>query len=207
MPASVPPVPTEQMKPSTLPPVCCQISGTGRIVMRLRVVQIVPLVGEQHAVGLALAKLVGQAFSDMLVVVWIGIGQRRDFDQFGAAQPQHVLLFLALGFRDHDQGPVAARAGDDRETNSGIAGGGFHHQAARLEVAALLGLEDHPFAGAVLDRLARVHELGLAEDGAAGRLGSALQFDQGRVADRFDDVMSDGHVRKLPVVGPNISRP
>ena len=27
VPASVPPVPTEQMKPSTLPPVCCQISG------------------------------------------------------------------------------------------------------------------------------------------------------------------------------------
>ena len=27
VPASVPPVPTEQMKPSSLPPVCCQISG------------------------------------------------------------------------------------------------------------------------------------------------------------------------------------
>jgi hypothetical protein len=27
MPASVPPVPTEQMNPSTLPPVCSQISG------------------------------------------------------------------------------------------------------------------------------------------------------------------------------------
>ncbi len=27
VPASVPPVPTEQMKPSILPPVCCQISG------------------------------------------------------------------------------------------------------------------------------------------------------------------------------------
>ena len=26
-PASVPPVPIEQMKPSTLPSVCCQISG------------------------------------------------------------------------------------------------------------------------------------------------------------------------------------
>jgi hypothetical protein len=27
VPASVPPVPTEQMKPSILPPVCYQISG------------------------------------------------------------------------------------------------------------------------------------------------------------------------------------
>ena len=79
----------------------------------------------------------------------------------------------------------------------------FHHEPAGLEVAALLGLEDHPFAGAVLDRLAGIHELGLAENGAAGQLGSALQLDKGRVADRFDDVFVEGHVLKLPVCLPN----
>ena len=131
----------------------------------------------------------------MLVIVRIGVGQRRHLDQFGAAQPQHVLLFLALRFRNHDQRAVTARAGDDRKADAGIAGGRFHHQPAGLEFAALLGLEDHPLAGAVLHRLAGIHELGLAEDGAAGQLGSPLQLDQRGVADRFDDVVVDVHAR------------
>src|ERR1043165_6277735 len=46
------------------------------------------------------------------------------------------------------------------EADAGIAGSCFQHEAARLEVAALLGLEDHPFAGAILHGLARIHELG-----------------------------------------------
>ena len=123
VPASVPPVPTEQMKPSTLPSVCCQISGPVEFVMRLGIVEIVPLIGEQHAVWLALAQLLGQSPSDMLIIVRIGVGHRRHFDQFGAAEPQHVLLFLALGFRNEDQRAIAARARDDRKTDSGIAGG------------------------------------------------------------------------------------
>ncbi len=45
-----------QMKPSTLPPVCSQISGPVEFVMRLGVVEIVPLVGKQHAVRLGLAQ-------------------------------------------------------------------------------------------------------------------------------------------------------
>ncbi len=138
--------------------------------MRLGVVEIVPLVGEQNAVGLGLAKLGGQPPPDMLIVVRVGIGQLRHLDEFGAAQPQHVLLFLALRFRDQDQGPVAARAGDDGETDAGIAGGRFHHEPTRLEVAALLGFEDHPLARAILHRLARIHEFGFAENGAAGQL-------------------------------------
>ena len=46
-------------------------------VMRLRIVEVVPLVGEQHAVRLRLAQLVGKTTADMLVVVRIGIGQCR----------------------------------------------------------------------------------------------------------------------------------
>ena len=105
----------------------------------------------------------------MLIVVRIGEGHRRHFDEFGAAQPQHVLLFLALRFRNHDQGPVAARARDNRKTDAGVARGRFHHEPARPKVAALLGFQDHPFAGAILHRLAGIYELSLAENGAAGR--------------------------------------
>jgi hypothetical protein len=52
----------------------------------------------------------------------------------------------------------------------------------------------------VLHRLARVHELGLAEYGAAGLLGSAFQSDERCIADRFNDAFVDGHVWKLPVI-------
>jgi hypothetical protein len=45
--------------------------------------------------------------------------------------------------------------------------------------------------------LSRVHELGLAENGAAGHLRGPLQLDEGRIADRFDDVIVNGHVREI----------
>ncbi|MGY4469856.1 hypothetical protein ACVWWK_005565 [Bradyrhizobium sp. LB9.1b] len=39
------------------------------------------------------------------------------------------------------------------------------------------------------------HELGLAQDGASGQFGSTLELDQRGVADGFDNVVFDGHVR------------
>ncbi len=96
-------------------------------------------------------------------------------------------------FGNQDHRAVTARARHHRKPDAGIAGGRLQHQPAGLELAALLGLQDHPFAGAVLHRLAGIHELGLAENGAAGRLGGALELDQRRVADRFDDVFVDAH--------------
>ena len=41
----------------------------GREVMRLAVVEVVPLVGEEHAVLLGLAQLLGEAARDVLIVV------------------------------------------------------------------------------------------------------------------------------------------
>ena len=60
------------------------------------------------------ATLVRQPPPDMLIVVRIGKGQRRHLDELGAAQPQHVLLFLALGFRDDDHAFQPKRVGDHR---------------------------------------------------------------------------------------------
>ena len=53
-PASVPPVPTAQMKPSTLPSVCCPDFRTGGLDMALAVGDIVELVGPDRAVRLGL---------------------------------------------------------------------------------------------------------------------------------------------------------
>ena len=58
--------------------------------------------------------------------------------------------------------------------------------------AAFLGVGDDEQAGAILHRSAGVHELGLAQYGAAGRLGGAAQPDQRRVADRSRQVFLPG---------------
>ena len=137
----------------------------------------------------------------MLIIVRIGVGHGRHFDQLRAAQPQHVLLFLALRVRNDDDGAIAARIGDKREPDAGIAGGRLDHEAAGLEFAALLGFEDHLPAGAVLHRLARIHEFGFAEDGAAGQRGCALKLDQRRVADGFDDTVANLHVKNPDEMG------
>ena len=111
--------------------------------MRLAVVAVVPLVGEQHAVLFGLAQFVGQPAADVLVIVGIAVGHRRHLDQLRAAQPQHVLLFLALGIGDDDQRAIAARIGDERKPDAGVARRALDHEPAGLELAALLGLQDH----------------------------------------------------------------
>ncbi len=130
----------------------------GRQVMRLAVVEIVPLVGEQNPVRLGSRETLGQPSRHMLIVVRILVGQGRNLDQLGPAQPKHVLLFLALGIGNHDQRAVAARIGDERQPDAGIARRSLHDQPARLDVAARLRLQHHPKRRPVLHRLARIEE-------------------------------------------------
>ncbi len=173
----------------------------GGHVVRLAIVHVVPLIGEQDAVRLALAQVVRQAPPDVLIVVRIAVGDRRHLHQIGAVQAQHVLLFLALRFGDDDQGAVAACIGDQCEPDPGIAGGALDHQTARPDVAAPLGLQDDLARRPVLDRLARIHELGLAENRAAGRCGGGLEQDQRRIADSLDGSVADLHVLDFHVGG------
>src|SRR5438045_11383 len=104
----------------------------------------------------------------MHIVVRILVRHRLHLHEFRAAEPQHVLLLLALRLRDDDQRAIAARVADDREADAGVAGGAFDDQAAGLEEPALLRVEDDVQPGAVLHRAAGIQELGLAEDLAAG---------------------------------------
>ena len=67
-----------------------------------------------------------------------------------------------------------------------LPGGALDDHAAGLQQALRLRVADDEQAGAVLHRLAGIHEFGLAEDFAAGLFRSALQPDQRRVADRVD---------------------
>ena len=68
----------------------------------------------------------------MLVVIGIAVGQRRYFDELGAAQAQRILLLLALSLRNDYQCPVTAGVGDNGKSNPRIAGRSFQHQSAGL---------------------------------------------------------------------------
>ena len=161
--------------------------------MAAAVGEIVELVGPDRAVRLRGGDLLGEAAGIAHVIVRVGVGHGRDEPQIGAAQQQHVLLFLALRLGHDDDGAVAARIADQREADAGIAGGALDDDAAGLQQAALLGVLDDVERGAILDRAAGVEELGLAEDRAAGRLGGAPQLDQRRVADRADKTVAYVH--------------
>src|SRR5262249_39874189 len=168
---------------------------TGRNVVRLAVIQIVPLIGKYHAVLFGFLQLLGEAPTDVLVIVRIGKRSSGHFHELSPAEAQHVFLFLALRFRNNDHRTVAARIGDQCEANAGVAGGRLDDEPAGTPFAALFRFHDHLPAGAIFQRAARVHEFGLAEDGASGRLGSALKLDERCVADGFDNAVTDLHAR------------
>ena len=163
--------------------------------MALAIGDVVELIGPDRAVLFGLGQLRGEAAGDFDVVVGIGIGHGRHFDQLGAAQPQRVLLLLALGLRDHDHAAKAHGVADQRQPDAGIAGGAFDDDAARPQLALLHRVLDDEQSGAVLDRLARIHEFGLAQNGTAGRRRHALELDQRRVADRLDNPVTNLHFR------------
>src|SRR6185369_1392690 len=95
-------------------------------------------------------------------------------DQLRPGQADGVLLLLALGARDDDGRLVAQRAGDHRQADAGVAGRALDDSPAGLEFAAQLRVADDAQRRPVLDRLAGVEELGLAQDFAAGRLAGGL---------------------------------
>ncbi|KAJ0162558.1 hypothetical protein CTA2_4379, partial [Colletotrichum tanaceti] len=128
-----------------------------------------------------------------LVVVVVRVLERHGGHgvDLGAQQPQQVDLALGLRVGHVDDELVALGAAHVREADARVAGGALDDGAAGLEEPALLGVLDDVERRAILDRAARVHELGLAEDLAA-RLGrEAVEADEGGVADGCG--MGDNH--------------
>ena len=167
--------------------------GTRRFVMAAAVGDVVELVRPHRPVGLRLRQHFSQAAGIFDVIVGVGIGDRRHLDELRADQPQHVLLFLRLRVGDHDHAAEAERRRDHADADAGVAGGPLDDYAASPQLAARHSVLDDGERRAVLDRSAGIHELGLTENGAAGRLGSRPEPDQGCVADRFDDGGAVGH--------------
>ena len=161
--------------------------------MAVAVRHVVELVRPDRPVGFGLGELGGEPAGEPHVVVGIGVGDGGHLDELGAAQPQGVLLLLALGLRDDDDAAEAERVADQREPDPGVAGGSLDDHAAGAQLALAHRVLDDEQPGAILDRLARVHELGLAENLAARLLGRALEFDQRGIADGRNDAVTNLH--------------
>jgi len=145
--------------------------------MTLPIGQIVELIGPDGA------KLLGQPARNMHVIAGVFIGLRRHEPQIGADHAQEIDLLAALRLRHDDDRAITQRIAHQGQPDAGVAGGALDDGAAGLENAAPLGVGDDGEAGAVLHRAARVHELGLGENGAAGCRRGAAQMDQRGVAD------------------------
>ncbi len=105
---------------------------------------------------------------------------------------------MALSLGDDDHGVKSHRIADQGEPDPGVAGRALDDDAARLELALLDRVQDDEQSGAILDRLAGIHELGFAENVAARRRRDAFELDQRRVADRLDDSVAELHRRNIP---------
>src|SRR6266850_4034833 len=135
---------------------------SGGAVVAFAVGDIVELVGPDGAVRLLGRKLLGERAGVAYVVAGIGVRQGRYQPEVGATQAQHVLLFLALRLRHHDHRAIAARVGDQRDADAGIAGGALDDDAAGLELAPLFGILDDGKGGAILHRAPGIEKLRLA---------------------------------------------
>ena len=152
--------------------------GRRALHMRLSVHDVVELVRPDRAVRIARRDLLGKPARIAHVVVGVAVRHRRHLDELGAREADHILLFLALGLRDHDDGAKPHRGADQRQPDPGIAGGPLDDGPARPELPARHRVADDPERRPVLDRLAGVHELRLAPDLAARGLGGTAQPDQ-----------------------------
>ena len=165
--------------------------------MGLTVGNVVELVGPDRTVRLGLAQSFGQAARIAHIVVRVAVRCRRDLHKLGARKPQHVLLFLALGFRYHDDTTESHRRADQRQPDPGVSRRALDNGSAGFQQTLRHGVPDDIECCPVLDRLAGVHELGLAKDRAAGDLGRFPKFQKRRVPDRIGKITVNVHLAVL----------
>ena len=58
--------------------------------------------------------------------------ERLHAQHFGAERFDHLILFIRLVVRHHDDAAITAVVADMREADAGVAGGAFDDRAARL---------------------------------------------------------------------------
>src|SRR5690606_25093401 len=138
-----------------------------RLDMCLAVCDVVELVRPDRAVRLRLGELFGKPPRVLHIVVGILVRDRRNPDQRGSEQTERILLLLRLCLWDYDDRAEAHGSADHRQSNASVAGRAFDDRSPWAQQPAFNGIFDDVESGAVLHRLAGVHELRLAENGAA----------------------------------------
>ena len=103
-------------------------------------------------------------------MIGISVGDRIHLDQLRAKRTDGVLLLLALRARHHDNRAIAESIADNSQTNTRIARRAFDDDAAGLQSAGFFRIPDHAERRAILHRLPRIQEFGLAVDIGPGQL-------------------------------------
>ena len=165
--------------------------------MRLPVRHVVELVRPNRAIRFGSGQALGQAFGVFHVVVRVPVWNGRNLHQLRPAELDHVLLFLALGFGNHDDRPKPHRGTHKREPDAGVAGRTLNDRASGLQRAPRDRVANDVQRGTVLDGLARIQELGLSENLAACGIGRTVQPDQRRVSYGFGKIAANGHRHSL----------
>ena len=155
--------------------------------MGLSVGEVVELIRPHCAVRLGPVAFLRQSAGDAHVVAGIGVGRRIHLDQLCLEEAQGVLLLLRLGAGNDDRRPIAEGGRHSGQADAGVAGGSLDDQSPRTQPPRSLGAANDLQGRAVLHRAARIHELRLRPDLAAGPLTRALQPDQGGAAYGVDD--------------------
>jgi hypothetical protein len=180
--------------------------GAGGLVVAQRVVRVAVLVGLPRP-----GDLPHQPVRDRVVGVGVLRVHRGGADDDPSAiGREHVALVLTDLVRADEDARVATKLGNQRETHTRVATGGFDDRATRSEKPCLLGLGHHPQRDAILHASAGIEVLDLREDGRGDAVRHIPESDQRGVADQLDyivdiahaesvaarNVMSDGPVRR-----------
>ena len=155
---------------------------------------IVKLVGPDRTIGFSFVQRLRQTPGITHIVVRIAVRGRWHFNQLRTRQAQHVFLFLALRFGDHNHRFESHRRANQCEANASVPCRAFNNCATGLQMAFVDRVFDDVERRAVLNRLTRVHKLGFAQDGAACDFAGFAQLDEWRVADSLGQILCKMHV-------------
>jgi hypothetical protein len=195
-PAMVPPDPTAQVKPSTPPPVCSQISGAVISICACRLATLSNWLAQIAPLGSDCASSLGQPARIAHVVVGVGVGNSRHLHQLGppAAACPFSPGFASRGSRSpcgtpSMRPPAPARSRCCRRC--------LRRWSRRAQRALRDRVTNDEKRRAVLHRLAGVHEFRLAEDVTSRGVTDLVEPDQRRVPDGGGKVGMKRHDRGL----------
>ena len=165
--------------------------------MRLDVVGVVVLVQHERAGRLPVDAL--GRFVIAARVLGGHVGGRHH--HLGAERFQRIDLLRRHLVGHGEDAAVSLHRGPERDAHAGVAARVLDDGRAGLDPPFALRLVEDVQRHAILDGAAGVHEFALGIDRRVLGTDELVQPDEGRLADRLQDVVEDGHrvPRKVPI--------